>query len=41
MDTVISPVMCDSIHKNNGMMIYHRFCSFDDKIEIIRKYPNV
>jgi hypothetical protein len=41
MDTVISAVMCDKIAENNGMMIYHRFCSLDEKLELVKKFPHI
>ena len=41
MDTVISKAMVDKISKLNGMVIYHRFCSLEEKLEIIKEYPNV
>ena len=37
MDTVISKTMVDKITKLNGMVIYHRFCSLEEKLELVKK----
>jgi len=39
MDTVISKSMVDKISKLNGMVIYHRFCPIEEKLQIIKDYP--
>ena len=41
MDTVISKIMVDKITKLNGMIIYHRFCSLEEKLELVKNYPNI
>jgi IMP dehydrogenase len=41
MDTVISKTMVDKITKLNGMVIYHRFCSLEEKLELVENYPNI
>jgi len=41
MDTVISKEMVDKISNLNGMVIYHRFCTLEEKIKIINDYPKV
>jgi len=41
MDTVISKSMVDKISKLNGMVIYHRFCSIEEKIQMCKDYPNI
>ena len=41
MDTVISKSMVDKISKLNGMVIYHRFCPIEEKIQICKDYPNI
>jgi len=41
MDTVISKSMVDKITKLNGMVIYHRFCDIDEKIQMCKDYPNM
>ena len=41
MDTVVSKSMVDKITKLNGMVIYHRFCSIEEKIQMVKDYPNI
>ena len=41
MNTVIGTKMADIITELNGMIIYHRFCPIEEKLEILKKYKNV
>lgn len=41
MDTVISKDMVKKLTELNGMVIYHRFCPIEEKIEMINNYPNL
>jgi IMP dehydrogenase len=41
MDTVISKQMVHKLTQQNGMVIYHRFCSIDEKISMCKEYPNM
>ena len=40
MDTVISKKMAAAVEELSGMIIYHRFCDFSEKLEIITKHKN-
>jgi len=41
MDTVISKQMVHKLTQQNGMVIYHRFCSIDEKVSMCKEYPNM
>lgn len=40
MDTVISHEMCLKLSENNCMIIYHRFCTLEERLEVMDKFPN-
>jgi len=41
MDTVISKSMVKKLNELNGMVIYHRFCSINEKLELLSQYPKM
>lgn len=41
MDTVISKQMVHKLTQLNGMVIYHRFCSLEEKVSMCKEYPNM
>lgn len=40
MDTVICEKMADILYNKGGMIIYHRFCSTEEKLRVLKKYPD-
>lgn len=41
MDTVISKQMVHKLTQLSGMIIYHRFCSLEEKLSMCKEYPNM
>jgi IMP dehydrogenase len=41
MDTVISKSMVAKISQLNGMVIYHRFCPLDEKLQMTKEYKDI